>query len=866
MRTTSTSTTGRLPRHPSSTGPVAATWVAGTGAFLLVAAAAVFIAVQWDRLPEVAKLALVGALTGAFLAGGRLLRRSLPATGDVLFHLGAFLLPVDLAGLGLRASVGWRPLLVAEGVLGVAVLGGLGAASGSVVLAWAAAASMVVLALGVAAVSPLPAVVPLAAAAVAAHLAGRRRAALAWSTLAVLAPVVGFAASAVVEGSMAPGAGVLADLGAEGGLVALTGCLAGAVVLSREARARHDLALAAVAVAGFVAALVTTWAGAGIPGRTTLLALPAAFLAVEVAAVLCRRDPFWRPLAAGGATVAEGLAGAVGGVWTAGLVLAAPIVETGLDLMSDVPGWEPQPAEGAALAILAVAWLVAGERRNPGGHGAPAPAGTARAVLANPWTAALAALAAVAAVEVATASGPAASAALVAVAAALVWGRRPAAVMVGAGLAVWAPVAVTNHPALALAAGMAGTTVCALAAASAGAAGPRTSPSAGFSAAAVWRARPLDLGTSPAAALWRARALAVVLTLAALAAAAAGAGLATPALGGTGALAAFVVQAWMVATLLHPLDPMAAHLARAGMVSGVAVALTAPVGVGVPASVVATALLAGDAVRLGRPRIGMAAGATLQVAVALLAGMAGFDVAGTGLVLVLGAVVWGGLAAVVEGDWREPFVAAAGLGMAAGLLLATADPVVLADAMIVSGGLVIAAGVVGGNRAMAHAGGAAATLGVLGHLDAANVIALEPYVAPVALHLVVAGWSARRSGRLSSWVAYGPAIALLGASALAERLAGGPAWHSLVAGAVGVAAVATGGWQRLAGPLFLGTGLLVAVTLNESLGALAGVPTWGWLAAGGCLLLAVGVALERADASPAEAGRRLVDVISERFE
>ncbi|MDP9387946.1 MAG: hypothetical protein M3Q48_08440, partial [Actinomycetota bacterium] len=90
--------------------------------------------------------------------------------------------------------------------------------------------------------------------------------------------------------------------------------------------------------------------------------------------------------------------------------------------------------------------------------------------------------------------------------------------------------------------------------------------------------------------------------------------------------------------------------------------------------------------------------------------------------------------------------------------------------------------------------------------------------------------------------------------------------HALLAGAVGVVAVAAGGWRRLAGPLFLGTALVVSVTLVESLGALAGVPTWGWLAAGGLLLLSVGVLLERADASPVDAGRRLVDVIAERFE
>src|SRR5436309_1369690 len=94
-----------------------ATWVAATGAFLLLAGAAVFVAVQWDRMPVTAKLGLVVALTAAFLMGGRSLRPSLPATGDVLFHLGAFLLPVDLAALALRAGAGWRALLLAEGVL-----------------------------------------------------------------------------------------------------------------------------------------------------------------------------------------------------------------------------------------------------------------------------------------------------------------------------------------------------------------------------------------------------------------------------------------------------------------------------------------------------------------------------------------------------------------------------------------------------------------------------------------------------------------------------------------------------------------------------------------------------------------------------
>src|SRR5687767_7275289 len=96
----------------------AAVWVAGTGAVLMVAAAAVFVAARWGQLPEAAKLAIVGAMTGAFLVGGRALSRTLPATGDVVFHLGALLLPVDLIALDVRAGLGWRGILLSLGLLG----------------------------------------------------------------------------------------------------------------------------------------------------------------------------------------------------------------------------------------------------------------------------------------------------------------------------------------------------------------------------------------------------------------------------------------------------------------------------------------------------------------------------------------------------------------------------------------------------------------------------------------------------------------------------------------------------------------------------------------------------------------------------
>src|SRR4051812_1889158 len=276
-----------------------ATWVAATGAFLLLAGAAVFVAVRWDRLPDTAKLGLVAVLTAAFLAGGRGLRRSLPATGDVLFHLGAFLLPVDLAAVALRSGTGWRVLVLAEGLLGVVAFAGLARATGSVVLRWAAAASVMVVAAGAAPVSPAPAPLALAAPARAAGVPGGGRLrgpAWVWAAASGLAPVLGAAATLL----LATGLGTVADLGLAGAAAtsaAASGVVA-AVVLARQSRRRHDVRLALLALASVAVGLVTSAAGAALPASTDGLGLGAEFLTIEVAALLGHDDPFWgRPLA-----------------------------------------------------------------------------------------------------------------------------------------------------------------------------------------------------------------------------------------------------------------------------------------------------------------------------------------------------------------------------------------------------------------------------------------------------------------------------------------------------------------------------------------------------------------------------------------
>src|SRR5258705_1244505 len=92
----------------TTTNRTGAVWVAGTGAFLLLAATALFVAVRWDDLPDAAKLGVVGALTGACLLGGRALAPTLPATRDGLFHLGALPIPRDVPALSLPPQPGLR--------------------------------------------------------------------------------------------------------------------------------------------------------------------------------------------------------------------------------------------------------------------------------------------------------------------------------------------------------------------------------------------------------------------------------------------------------------------------------------------------------------------------------------------------------------------------------------------------------------------------------------------------------------------------------------------------------------------------------------------------------------------------------------
>ncbi len=257
----------------------------------------------------------------------------------------------------------------------------------------------------------------------------------------------------------------------------------------------------------------------------------------------------------------------------------------------------------------------------------------------------------------------------------------------------------------------------------------------------------------------------------------------------------------------------------------------------------------------------------LQLQLAAAAAI-GLDAGPTGVALCITATVWLGLAGLAGTRWSAPLAATGGCSALVGVLLATGDPQTIGPALLISGALVLAFGLFRDEPLVMHAGAAAMTVGTWCALAAGHVLVSELYVLPVALHLLVTGAVLRRDREDApgSWIAYGPAIALLAASAMFERFGGGSAWHSLFAGGVAVIAVAIGGHRRLSAPLLLGTATLIAVVGRESFDTAAGVPTWAWLAAGGAVLIGTAVAMERNDVSPIQAGRRVVDVLAAGFQ
>jgi hypothetical protein len=645
-----TSDHDRADHDPARTGAV---WVTGTGAFLLLAAAAVFVAVRWGEIPASAKLAAIGALTGGFLLAGRRLRADLPATAGALFHLGAFLVPVDVAAVAVRAELGWGQLLLAEGLVCGLTFGLAARAERSVVLRWAAAAAVVVAAAGVGTVGPVPAPLVLAVAAVAALLADRQLLATAWAGAAGLAPVAGFALAA---SDVAPG--VLERLGLAGSEPRLAAVVTGAAtagVLATVARRRLDPALALLAAGCLATGVVVTGAEMDPSPWAWTVAAAGALTLVEGVALLSRRDRFWGPRIGLLADAAEVLA-VPGTAAAAAVVLVSPLAL--------VDGAHA----AASSALLAALWVVADLRRRSG-DGTPVAAALLLGGRFLPATIGIAACVP-AAVCLATASGPLTAGAMVATAAALAVGGRPGAPGAAAVLAALAPLAVVAHRAndlfgsgpqsddtvwltlVAVAAGVAGSLLLAR--------------------MASWRTTTPPVG-GPATAATTLLAVSAPLPVGIAGLVASGT------LAGPGVvLLAATALLWLVSAAADGAPARRGELlwqpGTATRATALALVLGACRGVdpweAVVVSAVAALLVVVDALRRGEPGLAIGLAAAVTIGAVSAGTAAGLPLAQTGVALAVTALVTGGIGSVAPSRWaperrghhRDPLRRRAGPG------------------------------------------------------------------------------------------------------------------------------------------------------------------------------------------------------------
>lgn len=866
----------RVPAEDDTPRVTAATWVAATGALLLLVAAGTFLAVSWDALGLTARVAVIGAVTGAAIVGGHLLRRVVPAVGAVVFHLGALLLPVDALGLALQLDLDLAATWTLTGATALVALPPLAVAGRSRVLAAAALVGVPVLATGLGLGDLVDPSVAVAAAALllvgTLRLRGTRvvrvwrSGPVALAIAAVCLPLV----AATLDLAVARGQ-LVAQVRAAGwaptvwstpvivGVLAVT-----AVALCAHHRRSARLAVLAPvlgAVSGVIAVLP-----AGTPRLAVLLVVPVVALLLEVVALAGREDPTW----------ASPLRWAAGGIELLGAYLSLQVIAI-VVAPGTLVGAAADGELGAAFAVAVLAWIVAVVRRRPR---------RVRIDLVVPACAAGGVLYAAAAIAVALpgARSPLAAVLLVAAAVAAlaathdpagrsVEASRPAEagrttrserwvaevaalatvlVVVGAAAAwstpvtlavaaVAAPVVGLHVRAVLRAGGVAGVTVAALAVPVGVVASPLLALTVGDERGVVPAWSILDGGALPVVAVVLAlfgmavavdvvrpladviRGVGTVIVLFAV----------SPSELPTGLLTG--VRGAQLDTLLV-LRPGPAILLAAGL----AVAWLLSDAVRLRSAIVAT-IAAPLVVRLTATAVVVAGGGPQQIGIALLA-----------LTLVAAAVAMTGPTPL-----RLPTGTTALLAGVPGWALIAATPEARAWALVAVGALLVLAGLLRGRPVVGHLGGIVATIGVWSLFSLHGVTAVDVWLLPVAVQLAALGVLVRQRTDASSWLTDVPPVLLLAIPALAERLADGPGGHTVLAGAVATAAIIHGGASGRGGPLVSGMLIVVAVVGVETVAFAALVPTWAWFAVAGVVLLGAAVLIERRGMSASGAVDRL---------
>lgn len=803
-----------------------ATWVAATGAALVLAAATVFVAVSWDQIPDMGKFAMLLTVTGGCFGGGLALRRTLPATGSVLTHLGALLVPANVGAANLEIGLGWRGLLLLEGVVALVVFGSVARLLQSRVLAAAATAAGLACAAGIAANTDVPAPI-LVAAAAAALLAARRhqRCAISSACAAAVAPLSAYAFDLItIRGDEIIGRGVATELGVLGVGPAWS-LIAGifvAATIAIAARRNDRPALLSVAAVGIVAHGISATRGAEVDSDTRWISIAALFVLIELCVLAARRDRFYAPITKVAADVVEGFA-----LLAAGWGVTAAFAE--IDLRSDVI--RPNPSVAVAYGLLAVGFVVAGLRRAC----TPSFSATQWRSSAWSWLDAAAAGSAVAALVHTDANPSVLAGAMLGIS--VVWFASNRRGSEFAHAVVVAAVSVADHDSLS-GFGFAGAAIALCIAVAHAHAGRGSSNSAVHGAASlVW----LAVATTTVAPHW----------------------------GAMGAATVAVVGLGIIALAFTALSPEVARTARVlAACSPIIFAWLPLTEVWMPSTAL-TILVGIEVWRTREARFGFAAVGPMVLLELAAAHSIDLTLATSGLAIIAAAFVWGGFAVLLPPRVRDPFIALGAVSALVGSGLAMTSLATAGPALIALGGAALGAGVLLRRDPLQQLAGAMATIGIWLVLAERSIAITEAFLAPVAVQLIVTGIVVRARhphGEVSSWLAYVPGLVMLTAPAMLERMTGGVEEHALFAGAVAVVAVAVGGWGRQVGTLMTGTLVLGIVTIHESLSAGVYVPTWVWLGAGGAALLGAAVAMERSDTSPVEAGRRIVDIVSEHFD
>jgi hypothetical protein len=115
----------------------------------------------------------------------------------------------------------------------------------------------------------------------------------------------------------------------------------------------------------------------------------------------------------------------------------------------------------------------------------------------------------------------------------------------------------------------------------------------------------------------------------------------------------------------------------------------------------------------------------------------------------------------------------------------------------------------------------------------------------VSAAMLLVGLGLRRRQGVSTWLAYGPGLALISTWLAAVETQRGADWATMAGILIGVVSIAIGGWRRLAAPLVIGSALLTTTVVIASGSQLASLPGWSWLVLGGIALLGLAATIER---------------------